>query len=49
MRCKRIILEVSETFHNKVKKQAKELNITMKEYLITMIYPEIMERENLEK
>ena len=49
MEYKRIILEVPAEFHKVAKKQAKELNMTLKSYVLHYIYSPIIERENIKE
>lgn len=44
---KRLIIEVSNDFHEIVKKQADRLNMTMRAYLYRLIHSQIIEREKL--
>lgn len=44
---KRLIVEVSDDFHDLVKKQAKRLNMTMRKYLYRLIHSQVIEREKL--
>lgn len=46
---KRIILEVPEEIHKIAKEQAKELNITLKEYLLEFILPHLAQRETIKR
>ena len=49
MKYKRFVLDVPEDFHEIAKKQAKSSNITLRKYLLSFIYPEIVQREKIRK
>ena len=44
---KRLVIEVSDEFHEIVKKQAKRMNMTIRKYLFRLIHSQIIEREKL--
>lgn len=47
MKYKRFVLDVPEDIHQMAKRQAKKMNITLRKYLLSFIYPPIIEREKI--
>lgn len=47
MKYKRFVLDVPEEIHKIAKRQAKDMNITLRKYLLKFIYPQIIERERI--
>ncbi len=46
---KRLIIEVTDNFHQMVREQAKALNMTIRAYLYRLIHNQVVEREKLRK
>jgi len=44
---KRLIIEVSDEFHEMVRIQAKRMHMSQRQYLYRIIHPDIIEREKL--
>jgi predicted HicB family RNase H-like nuclease len=49
MKYKRFVLDVPEEIHEMAKSQAKEMNISLRKYLLSFIYPQVIEREKVMK
>jgi hypothetical protein len=49
MRYKRFVVDVPEDVHTIAKRQAKDMNITLRKYLLKIIYPIIFQREEINK